>query len=141
MHPVKTLHVAAIQDKEESSLLAEIHQEAIVDLLLLHYRPLHSHSLDDIWSAWRTTWHTWTTCWTDLLIHLPSSTYRTCSMLDMRQLLEDWLNKSTFAIATWRGVAQRYWLEQVVETARARRGQWLQKSPPDQLGRHAQIRS
>ena len=48
----------------------------------------------------------------------------------MRQLLEDWLSKSTFAIATWRGDAQRYWLGQV-ETARVRRDQWLQ-SPPDQ---------
>ena len=56
------------------------------------------------------------------------STYRTCSILDMRQLLEDWLNKSTFAIATWRGDAQRYWLEQV-ETAEVCHDQWLQSSP------------
>ena len=49
----------------------------------------------------------------------------------MRQLLEDWLSKSTFAIATWRGDAQRYWLEQVLGTARVLRDQWLQ-SPPAQ---------
>ena len=36
----------------------------------------------------------------------------TRALVDMRQLLEDWLNKSTFAIATWRGDAQRYWLDQ-----------------------------
>ena len=33
------------------------------------------------------------------------STHRTPSILDMRQLLEDWLNKVTFAIVTWRGDA------------------------------------
>ena len=49
-------------------------------------------------------------------LKLPSN-YRTCSILDMRHLLEDWLSKSTFAMATWRGDAQRYWLEQVLETA------------------------
>ena len=47
----------------------------------------------------------------------------------MRQLLEDWLSKSTFPIATWRGDAQRYWLDQVLETARVRRDQWLQSTP------------
>ena len=49
----------------------------------------------------------------------------------MPQMLEHWYNKSTFAIATWRGDAQRYWLEQVLETARVLHDQWLQ-SPPDQ---------
>ena len=39
---------------------------------------------------------------------LPSN-YKSCSILD-RQLLESWYDKSTFAIATWRGDAQRYWL-------------------------------
>ena len=62
------------------------------------------------------------------LFKLPC-TYRTCSILDMHQLLEDWLNKSTFAIAIWRGDAQRCWLEQVVETARVRHDHWLQSSP------------
>ena len=44
-------------------------------------------------------------------------------------MLEDWFNKSTFAIATWKGDAQRYWLDQVLETARVRHEQWLQSSP------------
>ena len=47
---------------------------------------------------------------------LPSN-YRSCSILDMRQLLESWYDKSTFAIATWRGDAQRYWLTQVLHCA------------------------
>ena len=49
----------------------------------------------------------------------------------MQQMLEVWYDKSTFAIATWRGDAQRYWLTQVLDLARARRDQWLQ-SPPAQ---------
>ena len=36
---------------------------------------------------------------------LPSN-YKACSVLDMRQILESWYDKSTFAIATWRGDAQ-----------------------------------
>ena len=60
---------------------------------------------------------------------LPPSNYRKCSILDMQQMLEVWYDKSTFAIATWRGDAQRYWLTQVLEPARARHDQWLQSSP------------
>ena len=48
----------------------------------------------------------------------------------MQQMLEDWYNKSTFAIATWRGDAQKYWQDQVLETARARHDKWVQ-SPRD----------
>ena len=59
---------------------------------------------------------------------LPSN-YRSCSILDMRQLLESWYDKSTFAIATWRGDAQRYWLTQVLDCARNRHDQWLQSTP------------
>ena len=59
---------------------------------------------------------------------LPSN-YRSCSILDMRQLLESWYDKSTFAIATWRGDAQRYWLTQILECARNRHDQWLQSTP------------
>ena len=44
-------------------------------------------------------------------------------------MLEDWYNKSTFAIATWRGDAQKYWLDQVLEPARLRLEQWLQSAP------------
>ena len=57
------------------------------------------------------------------------SNYKACSMLDMRQILESWYDKSTFAIATWRGDAQRYWLTQVLDCARNRHDQWLQSSP------------
>ena len=47
-------------------------------------------------------------------LSIPSD-YKNCSILDMQQMLEDWYNiKSTFAIATWRGDAQRYWLVQVL---------------------------
>ena len=46
-------------------------------------------------------------------------------------MLEVWHEKPTFAIATWRGDAQRYWLTQVLDLARARHEQWLQ-SPPAQ---------
>ena len=59
---------------------------------------------------------------------LPSN-YKSCSILDMRQLLESWYDKSTFAIATWRGDAQRYWLTQVLDCARNRHDQWLQSTP------------
>ena len=59
---------------------------------------------------------------------LPSN-YRACSILDMRQLLESWYDKSTFAIATWRGDAQRYWLTQVLDCARNRHDQWLHSTP------------
>ena len=44
-------------------------------------------------------------------------------------MLEVWYDKSTFAIATWRGDAQRYWLTQVLDLARARHDQWLQSTP------------
>ena len=55
---------------------------------------------------------------------LPSTTSH-ADILDVQQMLEDSYNKSTFAIATWRGDAQRYWLDQVLETA----DQWLQSTP------------
>ena len=47
----------------------------------------------------------------------------------MRQLLESRYDKSTFAIVTWRGDAQRYWLTQVLDCARNRHDQWLQSTP------------
>ena len=59
---------------------------------------------------------------------LPSNN-KSCSILDMRQLLESWYDKSTFAIATWRGDAQRYWLTQVLDCARQRHDLWLQSTP------------
>ena len=43
-------------------------------------------------------------------------------------MLEVWYDRSMFAIATWRGDAQRYWLTQVLEPARVRRDQWLQSA-------------
>ena len=61
-------------------------------------------------------------------LSLPSS-YKNCSILDTQQLLEVWYDKSTFAIATWRGDGQRHWLTQVLDLARARHDQWLQSSP------------
>ena len=51
------------------------------------------------------------------------------SFLDMQQMLEVWCDSSTFAIATWRGDAQRYWLTQVLEPARSRHDQWLPSAP------------
>ena len=47
----------------------------------------------------------------------------------MQQMLEVWYDKSTFAMATWRGDAQRYWLIQVLDLARARHDQGLQSTP------------
>ena len=47
----------------------------------------------------------------------------------MRQLLESWYDRCTFAVATWRGDAQRYWLDQTLEHARTRHDQWLQSTP------------
>ena len=47
----------------------------------------------------------------------------------MQQTLEAWYDKSTFAIATWRGDAQRCWLTQVLDCARSRHDQWLQSTP------------
>ena len=74
-----------------------------------------------------------------LQFKLPSSQSR--SILDMQQMLEDWRNKSTVAIATWSGPsgdAQRYWLDQGLETARVRHDQRLQ-SPPDQRDQRASL--
>ena len=45
----------------------------------------------------------------------------------MQQMLEVWYDKSTFAVATWKG--DRYWHTQVLDLARARRDQWLQSTP------------
>ena len=47
----------------------------------------------------------------------PPSNYKSCSILDMQQMLEVRYDRSTFAIATWRGDAQRYWLTQVLDPA------------------------
>ena len=47
----------------------------------------------------------------------------------MRQLLASWYDKSTLAIATWRGDTQRYWLTQVLDCARKRHDQWLHSTP------------
>ena len=61
---------------------------------------------------------------------LPSN-YKACSILDMRQLLESWYDRCTFAIATWRGDAQRYslWLTPILDCGRNRHDQWLQSTP------------
>ena len=59
---------------------------------------------------------------------LPSN-YKACSILEMRQLLESWYDRCTFAIATWRGDAQRYWLDEILDHARTRHDQWLQSTP------------
>ena len=59
----------------------------------------------------------------------PLVNLQVCSILDMQQLLESWYDKSTFAIATWRGDAQRYWLVQVLDLARSRHDVWLQSTP------------
>ena len=56
---------------------------------------------------------------------LPSN-YKNCSILDMQQILEAWYDKSTFAIATWQGDAQRCWLTQVLDCARSRHDKWLE---------------
>ena len=57
------------------------------------------------------------------------SNYKSRRILDTRQMLEDWYNKSTLAIATWRGDAQKYWPDQVLKPARLRHEQWLQSTP------------
>ena len=59
---------------------------------------------------------------------LPSN-YKACSILEMRQLLETWYDRCTFAVATWRGDAQRYWLTEILDRARTRHDQWLQSTP------------
>ena len=59
---------------------------------------------------------------------LPSN-YKACSILEMRQLLETWYDRCTFAVATWRGDAQRYWLTEILDRARNRHDQWLQSTP------------
>ena len=59
---------------------------------------------------------------------LPSN-YKACSTLEMRQLLESWYDRCTFAVATWRGDAQRYWLTEILDCARNRHDRWLQSTP------------
>ena len=98
-------------------------EQELQGLLHLHLQALHNHH--------------------DLLIHgvhldrsrkalpklmLPSN-YKACSILEMRQLLESWYDRCTFAIATWRGDAQRYWLDEILDHARTRHDQWLQSTP------------
>ena len=61
-------------------------------------------------------------------LSLPSN-YKNCSILDTQQILKAWYDKSTFAIATWRGDAQKYWFTQVLDYARSRHDQWLQSTP------------
>ena len=62
---------------------------------------------------------------------LPSN-YKACSILEMRQLLESWYDRCAFAVATWRGDAQRYWLTEIPDRARAGHEQWLQSFVPSQ---------
>ena len=57
------------------------------------------------------------------------STWKQNNILEIRQTLEDWLNKCTFSIATWRHGAQSYWLHEVVAEARERHKSWLKSSP------------
>ena len=59
---------------------------------------------------------------------LPTN-YKACNILEMRQLLESWYDRCTFAVATWRGDAQRYWLDQILDHARTRHDQLLQSTP------------
>ena len=59
---------------------------------------------------------------------LPSN-YKACNILEMRQLLESWYDRCTFAVATWRGDAQRYWLTEILDCARNRHDRWLQSTP------------
>ena len=49
--------------------------------------------------------------------------------MEMRQLLESWYDRCTFAVATWRGDAQRYWLTEILDCARNRHDRWLQSTP------------
>ena len=64
---------------------------------------------------------------TEALVCPPN--YKSCSTLDTQQILEAWYDKSTFAIATWRGDAQRYWLSQVLDCARSKHDACLQSTP------------
>ena len=45
------------------------------------------------------------------------------------QLLESWYDRCTFAVATWRGDAQRYWLAEILDCARNRHDRWLKSTP------------
>ena len=56
-------------------------------------------------------------------------TIRTAASWTCSRCSKFWYDRSTFAIATWRGDAQRYWLTQVLEPARIRHDQWLQSTP------------
>ena len=92
-----------------------------------------------IWSIWRTSWGTWTQWWTSTHRSLGTtdrsrkslppfkrpSTHHACGILDMRQLLKKLAQQiHPLPFATWKGDAQRYWSDQVVETARVHE-QWL----------------
>ena len=100
--------------------LLHSYQEEQVIQAVLHRQHLQFPSIDPWASLDRSR--------KSLKLSLPSN-YRSCSILDMQQMLEVWYDKSTFAIATWQGDAQRYWLTQVLDLARARRDQWLQSTP------------
>ena len=107
--------------------------------VLHHLQHPCRHSKRVVLECLETTLNTWPYCWTptcpidlwaplQIVLASLNRLSKSCSILDMRQLLEALLQKSTLAIATWRGDAQRYWLDQTVGTARVRHEQWLQRS-------------
>ena len=96
-----------VQCRGELHPSSQEEEQELQGLLHLHLQALHNHH--------------------DLLIHgvhlidpgkhlpklmLPSN-YKACSILEMRQLLESWYDRCTFAIATRRGDAQKYWLDEI----------------------------
>ena len=110
--------------QEEQAIPVVLRQLHLQDFLIQEDAPIHGTPLDRSRKALPR-------------LSLPSN-YKNCSILDMQQILEAWYDKSTFAIATWRGDAQRYWLTQVLDCARLRNDQWLQ-STPSQRGLEAYI--
>ena len=115
-HPVETEDQVPIQPEEESHREVDpqdvIHPMAVREFLHPHHRELH-HSRQEEQATSRSSRHTvQPTCSTAQRSSFRPTTRRAASWTT-QQMLEDWFNKSTFAIAAWRGDAQRYWLDQV----------------------------
>ena len=114
-HHLQIKHHLSNQEEPDNPVEIQEHYQVISQHLELDIHLIHGHPLDRSRKSLPQ-------------FKLPSN-YKSRSILDMQQMLEDWFNKSTFAIVRWRGDAQRYWLDQVLETARVRHDRWLQSSP------------
>ena len=122
------------EEEQQGPMVQEEHSpqegiQAVVQAAVAHLQAQHLHSRqEEQLSRWQSADQGYLLHLADTLIHghpwidqekrcrsFHYSNYGNCGILDTQQILEAWYDKSTFAIATWRGDAQRYWLTQVLD--------------------------